>query len=139
MMATIRRYLISGLLFWVPVWITLLVLRFLVNLMDDIFKLLPYTYQPDNLLGFHLPGLGIIFVLIILFFTGMIVANFLGKRLIEGPRHVFSWFLLTRIGKEEKLKFLVMLMCQGKGRCEGRAFFLKPRKGVAGLPGYLGS
>lgn len=83
MMAIIRRYLISGLLFWVPVWITLLVLKFLVDLMDNIFKLLPHAYQPDNLLGFHIPGLGLIFTLIVLFFTGMVVANFLGSRLVK--------------------------------------------------------
>lgn len=83
MMAIIRRYLISGLLFWVPVWITLLVIKFLVDLMDNIFKLLPHAYQPDNLLGFHIPGLGIIFTLVILFFTGMVVANFLGSRLVK--------------------------------------------------------
>jgi uncharacterized membrane protein len=83
MMAAIRRYLISGLLFWVPVWITLLVFKFLIDLMDNIFRLLPQAYQPDNLLGFHLPGLGLIFTLLVLFFTGMIVANFLGSRLVR--------------------------------------------------------
>ena len=45
--------------------------------------LLPNQYQPDVFFGTHIPGLGLIFTLIILFFTGMIAANFLGQRLVS--------------------------------------------------------
>ncbi len=83
MMATIRRYLLSGLFVWLPIWITFLVLKFVVNLMDGSLKLIPGVFQPDNLLGFHVPGLGILFTLLILFFTGMLVANFLGRKFVN--------------------------------------------------------
>jgi uncharacterized membrane protein len=81
MLGIIRRYLIAGILFWVPIWITLLIFKFLIELMDNSLKLLPATYQPDHLLGFHIPGLGLIFTLVVLFITGMLVANFIGRRL----------------------------------------------------------
>lgn len=83
MFAAIRKYFISGLLVWLPIWVTLLILNFLVGLMDKIFMLLPAKYQPDNLLGFHIPGLGLLFTLIILFLTGMLVTNFLGWKLVS--------------------------------------------------------
>jgi len=82
-MSAIRRYLLSGLLFWLPILVTFWVLRFLANLMDGILKLLPNEYRPDYLLGFHIPGLGIIVTVVLLFFTGMIVANFIGRKLVK--------------------------------------------------------
>lgn len=82
-MSAIRRYLLSGLLFWLPILVTFWVLRFLANLMDGILKLLPNQYRPDYLLGFHIPGLGIIVTVVLLFFTGMIVANFIGRKLVK--------------------------------------------------------
>lgn len=81
MLGIIRRYLIAGILFWVPIWITLLIFKFLIELMDNSLRLLPTAYQPDHLLGFHIPGLGLIFTLVVLFITGMLVANFIGRRL----------------------------------------------------------
>ena len=87
-----RRYLIAGLLVWVPLGVTLLVVKLLVDLMDRSLLLLPAAYRPDQLLGFHVPGLGLILSLTIVLFTGMIVANFFGRRL------VFAWeALLARI------------------------------------------
>lgn len=83
MMAAIRRYLLAGLVVWLPIWATYLVLSFIVRLMDGSLMLIPRAYRPDNLLGFHIPGLGIIFTLLILFLTGMLVANFLGRKFVE--------------------------------------------------------
>lgn len=82
MMSRIRRYLLSGLFVWLPIWVTVLVLSFIVNIMDSSLKLLPHVYQPDQLFGFHIPGLGILFTLLILFFTGMFAANFLGHKFV---------------------------------------------------------
>jgi uncharacterized membrane protein len=92
MISAIRRYLISGILIWLPIWATFLVVRFLIDLMDNSLKLLPHQYQPDYILGFHLPGLGLIFTFLILFFTGMIVTNFFGRQLLK----LWDW-LINRI------------------------------------------
>jgi len=130
MMAAIRRYLISGLLFWVPVWITFLVLKFLVDLMDGTFKLLPRAYQPDHLLGFHLPGLGIIFTLLVLFFTGMVVANFLGKRLVKVWDAIISRIPLVRtiyLGVQK----ILSAVFNPKGQAFRKVLLVEyPRKGL---------
>ena len=82
MMAMLRRYLIAGLLVWIPLVITMWVLSLLVDLMDQSLLIIPTRYRSDALLGFHLPGLGAVLTLAILLSTGAIVANFLGKRLL---------------------------------------------------------
>jgi len=82
MMATLRRYLIAGLVVWVPLAITIWVLSLLVELMDQSLLIVPPQFRSDALLGFHLPGLGIVLTLAILLFTGAVAANFFGKRLL---------------------------------------------------------
>src|SRR3990167_7557165 len=82
MIAAIRKYLISGLLVWLPIWVTLLVIRFLVDLLSRSLTLLPHQWQPDVLLGFHVPGIGVIITLLVIFLTGVLAANFIGSRLV---------------------------------------------------------
>jgi len=79
----IRRYLFAGLLFWIPIYVTLAVLNFLAELLDSSLKLIPAEYSPDKIIGVHIPGIGIIISLLILFFTGMLVSNILGKQLVK--------------------------------------------------------
>lgn len=81
-MATLRRYLIAGLLVWIPLAITFWVLSLLVELMDQSLLIVPVQYRSDALLGFHLPGLGALLTLAILLATGAVAANFFGKRLL---------------------------------------------------------
>ena len=92
MVTTLRRYLIAGLLVWIPLGITIWVLKLLVDLMDQTLLLLPDTFQTQALLGFHVPGLGIILTFAILLVTGAIAANFFGRKLL-----LLGHELLTRI------------------------------------------
>jgi uncharacterized membrane protein len=82
MFAYLRKYFISGLLVWLPIVVTLLVLKFLMDLLSKSLLLLPTELQPDVLLGFHVPGIGAILTLVIIFITGLLVANFIGSRLV---------------------------------------------------------
>ncbi len=76
-----RRYLIAGLLVWVPLGITLWVLNALVSALDQTLLLVPERLRPDNLLGFHIPGFGVLLSFLILLGTGALAANFFGARL----------------------------------------------------------
>lgn len=77
-----RKYVIAGLLVWLPLGATVLVVKFLVELMDQTLLFLPTAWRPDALLGFHVPGLGLVLTLLVLFVTGILVANLLGRRLV---------------------------------------------------------
>ncbi len=78
-----KRYLVAGLLVWVPLGITIWVLHFLVTTLDQTLLLFPTVARPDTLLGFHIPGFGVLLSFGILLLTGVIAANFFGARLIR--------------------------------------------------------
>ncbi len=78
-----KRYLIAGLLVWVPLGITIWVLNALVTTLDQTLLLVPETARPDKLLGFHIPGFGVLLFFVILLLTGAVAANFVGARLIR--------------------------------------------------------
>jgi uncharacterized membrane protein len=78
----LRRYLVAGLLVWLPIGVTILVFKVLLDLMDTLLFLLPQAYRPETLLGFKVPGLGAVLALIVLFATGVLGANLLGRRLV---------------------------------------------------------
>ncbi|MFZ9543955.1 MAG: DUF502 domain-containing protein, partial [Hylemonella sp.] len=91
-MAKLRKWLFSGLLVLVPLIITLWVLEWVVTTLDRTLQVLPNHWQPDLLLGVHIPGLGVVFALLVLLVIGALASNFVGNRLV-------SWWhaLLHRI------------------------------------------
>ncbi|MEK6594858.1 MAG: DUF502 domain-containing protein [Pseudomonadota bacterium] len=78
----LKRYFITGLLIWVPLAITLWVLNLLVSTMDQTLLLLPQQLQTEKWLGMHIPGLGVLLTLLIVFLTGLLAANIIGQRLV---------------------------------------------------------
>lgn len=79
----IRRYLITGLLIWVPLVITLWVLDLLVGTMDHTLLLLPPQWRTEGWLGVHIPGMGVILTLLVVLLTGVFAANIIGQRLVK--------------------------------------------------------
>jgi uncharacterized membrane protein len=88
----LRRYLVAGVLVWLPILATVWVVSFILHLMDLTLKVLPPAYRPEALVGFPLPGLGAVFALIVLLLTGLLVTNLIGRRLV-----VWGEELLNRI------------------------------------------
>ena len=91
-MAALRRWLLAGLLVLVPLIITVWVLNWVVSTLDQTLQILPATWQPDRLLGVHIPGFGVLLALAIVLVIGGVASNFLGRKLV-------SWWdaLLGRI------------------------------------------
>lgn len=87
-----KKYLLTGLLVWVPLGITVWVLHLTITTLDQSLLLVPEQWHPDRLLGRHIPGLGMILTLLIILITGLLVRNVLGQRLL-----VFWEKLLHRI------------------------------------------
>jgi uncharacterized membrane protein len=78
----LRRYLVAGVLVWLPILATVWVVSFVLHLMDLTLRVLPPAYRPEALVGFSLPGLGAVFALIVVLLTGLLVTNLIGRRLI---------------------------------------------------------
>ena len=82
-MTALRKYIIAGLLVWLPLIITVVTIKFVVDLLDGTILLLPPEYRPEALLGFSIPGSGIVLAVGVLILTGMFAANLLGRRLVQ--------------------------------------------------------
>jgi uncharacterized membrane protein len=89
---TLRRHLVAGLILWIPLLVTFLIVRFLIRFVDQTLLLLPPSWRPEALLGFNIPGLGVILAVGILLLTGVFAANLMGRRLVE-----FGDWIVTRI------------------------------------------
>lgn len=83
-MHRLRRYLVTGLVLWVPLGITIWVLTLIVSTLDKTLLLIPQSYRPETLLGFTIPGLGVLMTFVILLVTGILTRNFVGQRLVTG-------------------------------------------------------
>ena len=81
--AIVKKYLLTGLLVWVPLGITLWVLDLTISFLDRSLTLLPEVWHPDRLLGIHIPGLGVILTVVVVLTTGLLVRNVFGQRLLR--------------------------------------------------------
>ena len=78
-----KKYLITGLLIWIPLVITLWVLKLVVDTLDQTLLLLPIQLRTESWLGIHVPGLGVLLTLVIVLVTGLLAANFIGAKLVH--------------------------------------------------------
>jgi uncharacterized membrane protein len=138
-MIWLRRYLVAGLLVWLPLGATFLVIKLLVRWMDNSLLLLPEAYRPEVLLGFSLPGLGVVLSLLILLLTGLIAANLFGRKLVS------LWeFLVSRIPLVRSIysavKQLVETMFSDNGKSFRKVVLVEfPRRGLWTLGFLTGS
>ncbi|APZ43399.1 DUF502 domain-containing protein [Acidihalobacter ferrooxydans] len=94
--ALLRRYLIAGLLVWVPLVITVVVIRALVDFMDRSLLLLPSGWRPEAWLGYAIPGLGLLLTVTIVLVTGLFAANMFGRRVVAVWESLLSRIPLVR-------------------------------------------
>jgi uncharacterized membrane protein len=78
-----KKYFITGLLIWIPLVITIWVLKLVVDMLDQSLLLLPLALRTESWLGMHIPGMGVLLTLLIVFLTGAVTANLIGQRLVH--------------------------------------------------------
>ena len=81
-MKRLRNYFISGLLFWIPLALSVLVIKFFLEVVNNI---VPARFLPESLLNLdtNIPGSGIVLVVLIILITGALVTNILGRKIVE--------------------------------------------------------
>jgi uncharacterized membrane protein len=125
-----KRYLIAGLLVWVPLGITLLVIKLVVDITDRTLLLLPAAYHPEVLFGINIPGFGVVLSAIVVLTTGVIVANFFGRAMVSMWEN-----LLARIPFVSKIytgvKQVLETVLSSKGQSFRKVLLIEyPRKGL---------
>lgn len=80
----IKKYLITGILVWLPIAVTVWVITYIISASDQLLNLLPSHWRPEQYIGFKVPGLGVVAAIVVLFITGVFAANVLGRKILEG-------------------------------------------------------
>lgn len=132
-MKRLRRYLVAGLLIWAPLAVTYFLLRFAVNLMDKTLAVLPQQYQPEELLGFHIPGLGVILTFVVLFLTGMLAANFVGRYVVGGWESLLDRIPIVRTIYGGAKNFAEIVFSESNDSFKKVLLIEYPRKGIYSL------
>jgi len=113
----LKKYFITGLLIWVPLAITVWVMAAIVRTMDQTLLLLPASLQPERLIGFYLPGLGVVLTFAIIVLTGLVTANLIGQRLLR-----FWEGILARIPVVKSIYYSVKQVSDTLFSSNGEAF-----------------
>jgi uncharacterized membrane protein len=93
---SVRRYLVAGVLVWLPILATVWVVNFLLKIMDYTLVWLPAAYRPEHVFGFWLPGSGVVFAIVIVFLTGLLATNLVGRRLVLWGEEVLNRIPVVR-------------------------------------------
>ena len=135
-MANLRKYLIAGLLVWLPLAATVVIVRLLVNLLDKTILLVPPAYRPEALLGFSIPGYGVIIGILVLLVTGMLAANLFGRRLVHYWESLLGRIPLVRTIYSSVKQVLETLLASDNKSFRKVVMIEYPRQGIWSL-GFL--
>jgi uncharacterized membrane protein len=133
-MKRLRRYLIAGILVWVPLGVTFFLLKVLSGLVDKTLAPIPPQYQPGALLGVDIPGLwGLILTFLILLITGVFAANFIGRRLVNWWESVMEQIPIVRSIYSAAKNFAEVVFSESSQSFKKVLLIEYPRRGVYSL------
>ena len=127
----LRKYLFTGFIVAAPIGATLYVIWLVVTLTDQWFKpWIPDIYNPDNYLPISIPGIGLVFVIVVLILLGFVTANFFGRTIIGwGERMVERMPLVRSIYKTFK-QIIETVMAEHSSSFQYAAIIPYPRQGL---------
>lgn len=140
-MKRFRRYLVAGLLVWIPLGATLLLINFAVRQMDKSIALLPQRYQPSLLLQqwlgtenpVEIPGFGVILIVIVVLLTGVFVANFVGRAFVGGWEKLLDRIPVVRAIYSAAKNFAEIVFSDTSTSFKNVLLIEYPRKGLYSL------
>lgn len=129
----LRRYLLAGIVVWVPIIVTFALIRFFVDLLDTTISLLPAAYQPQQLIGINLPGLGVVISMILLLLTGFLATNFMGQHLVAWSESLLDRIPLVRTIYNGTKQILQAILATNSQAFRKVLLVEYPRKGLWSL------
>ena len=140
-MKWLRRYLVAGILVWVPLAVTYALLRFVVGLMDRTLLLLPQQYRPEILLQqlfgtenpIQIPGLGVILTILVLIITGVLAANIVGRAFVGGWESLLDRIPVVRSVYSAAKNFAEIVFSDSSQSFKRVLLIQYPRKGLFSL------
>jgi uncharacterized membrane protein len=133
-MKRLRRYLIAGILVWLPLGVTFFLLKVFSGLVDRTLAPIPEQYQPGALLGVDIPGLwGLILTFLILLITGVLAANFVGRGLVRWWESTMDRIPIVRSIYSAAKNFAEVVFSDSSQSFKKVLLIEYPRKGVYSL------
>ena len=132
-MKKLRTIIVAGLLVWIPIGLTIFVIKLLIDLLAQIYLLIPPPLRPENLLGIEIPGIGIIIAIIMVLLTGLIAANYFGNRIIRAWDAFLYRIPLIRSIYSPLKKFAELVLSDQTQNFSKVLLIEYPRKGVFSL------
>lgn len=115
---------------WLPLGLTIFVVRLLIGLMDRTLLLLPNKYQPEQMLGVAIPGLGVILTVILLLVTGLLAANFVGRGFVGGWESLMDRIPVVRSIYSAAKNFAEIVFSDSGNAFKKVLLVEYPRKGI---------
>lgn len=135
----IKNIFLTGLAVIIPIGLTLYILFFIIDVMDGLLKIIPDRYEPDALFGLHIPGLGIIFTIALIFITGLITKSYLGNVVVRKGEGLFGKIPIVR-SIYLAIKQIFNTLFVGKGKSFRKVVLIEyPRKGLYSIGFVTGS
>lgn len=138
-MKSLRRYLVAGILVWLPLSVTFIVLKFLLEVMDKNLKYIPPKLLPESWLGFHIPGLGLVLTVLVLLVTGLLAANFVGRSAVAFWESLLVRIPIVRTIYSGVKKFSEVVFSDSGPSFKRVLLIEYPRKGVYSLAFQTGT
>jgi uncharacterized membrane protein len=142
-MQRLRRYLVAGILVWLPLGVTFFLLSFLVGLMDKTLHLLPENIRPDQwtlpawvpdwiriFLPDVIPGLGVILTIIVLLATGLLATNIVGRSVVGGWEALLERIPIVRSIYSASKNFAEIVFSDSGNAFKKVLLVEYPRKGI---------
>ncbi len=127
---SLKNYFLTGLLVILPVFVTVYVIWLLIRAMDVVLKFIPAKYLPETYLPFHIPGLGLILVIIIIFAVGLLFRNLAGRRVVHFWENIVDRIPLVRIIYTGVKQLLESFFIQKNQAFKRVALLEYPRRGT---------
>jgi len=132
-MKRFRRYIVAGILVWLPLGLTILLLKFAIGLMDRSLLLVPERFRPEALLGFPIPGLGALLTVLLLLLTGVLAANFVGRAFMGGWESLMDRIPVVRSIYSAAKNFAEIVFSDSSNAFKKVLLVEYPRKGIYSL------
>jgi uncharacterized membrane protein len=126
----LKQIFLTGLAVTVPIGLTLYILFFLIDIIDSLLKIIPVRYHPDTLLGIHIPGLGTIATVILIFICGLITASYVGNKIVQSGEDLLYRIPFVRNIYQAIKRFSDTMVMDRRSSFKRVVLVEFPRKGI---------
>jgi len=129
----IKKLFLTGLLILIPIFVTIYIAIGMINFIDSIGNILPKKLNPETYLPFHIPGLGIIYTVILALTTGLLVRNYVGKKALGYWEMIVDKIPMVRVLYSALRQVSEAIFVKGDTQFKKVALIEYPRRGIYSL------